>query len=62
MNKLHRFLRQRSVPANSNLSGIDDDKDDNIIEDAKNNSVSEDISNAENMDRLNNIDTQVGSK
>ena len=62
INKLHRFLRQRSVPANSNLSGVEDDKEDDDKEDeeVKNNSVSEDISNAEQMDRINNIDIKVG--
>lgn len=59
INKLHRFLRQRSVPANSNLSGVEDDKEDDNVVDEKNNSVSEDISNAEQMDRINNIDIKV---
>ena len=67
INKLHRFLRQRSVPANSNLTGADDDateemvdKDADVDENSvKNASVSEDISNAEQMDMINNIESKV---
>ena len=67
INKLHRFLRQRSVPANSNLTGADDDATEEIVDkdadaeenSVKNASVSEDISNAEQMDMINNIESKV---
>ena len=67
INKLHRFLRQRSVPANSNLTGADDDATEEMVDkdadaeenSVKNASVSEDISNAEQMDMINNIESKV---
>ena len=67
INKLHRFLRQRSVPANSNLTGTDDDATEEMVDkdadaeenSVKNASVSEDISNAEQMDMINNIESKV---
>ena len=67
INKLHRFLRQRSVPANSNLTGVDDDASEEMVDkdadaeenSVKNASVSEDISNAEQMDMINNIESKV---